>query len=680
MTLDDDDVVPAGSRRSSYVPPSDEAAGEPIDIPRIVVSGEIPQAQASSDTVPNLQRRAADDVDTGEIPIAVPLVEDNSLKLPERQSLTPEELSKALDPESGLTSSEQMTLLDSQISLRASDAQVASEFLELARAAGTPEAVALFETVKVVFSDVAPELGAVRITVAEPIVEATVTEPSPLDDLRAMVVDDSNDSDEVDATDAIDEPIGQSWVLDSPAPATAEAAAPVTRSHLTTVAAFSAIALTVVMLAFSGGLDPEALIAIALGSVVAASGFVFWARSRMAREGSTFRMVIESLTGRSVGRLLLFVAAIGGISALSTSIAAFMQGIAENDVTSGFVSRLVETVGPFPQFATVVLLYFSVVLGLLPLRALRAVVVTAIGFTVIGAGSVLGMSGFLVSASETWTIPGLESIVTSAGFVIPLTLVVGGLGFAAIHTLSREHTGIRNWIWLTVGAGLGFLVAAATIVLALVSPESSHYFFANNSLVHVVSGSALLAVVLGAVVSGAALLVTATLVIRGALMFTVNNDRDEPSLWWKIAAVVLVGAVGAMMYVGVDESGAVSGNPEWSASIAPDGAVAAIALSVVLGLTLAHSIRSTYRSTRARRAVIGLIALLFVAVALGYSSSTGVVWSWLGFINIPLTRVGYGVLYIDAVVPIVVLVATVLVSLLAMIQRRERALVSPAQD
>ena len=677
MTFDDDDVVPAGSRRSSYVPPADGSSDDAIDIPRIVVSGDIPQAQASTDRVPDLQRAVLDDVVTGEIPLAIPVDDDNSLKLPVRQSLTPAELTKALDPDSGLSSSEQMTLLDSQIALRASDAKVASEFLELARADGTPEAVALFETVKAVFSDVAPELAGVRITAAEPVVEAALSEPSPVDDLQAMVLDDSDNASDVEV---IDEPVGQSWVLDSPAPVAAGAASPASRSHLTTVAAFSAIALTVVMLAFSGGLDPEALIAIALGGVVAASGFVLWARSRMAREGSTFREVIESLTGRSVGRLLLFVAALGGISALSTSIAAFMQGIADNEVTAGFVSRLVETVGPFPQFATVVLLYFGVVLGLLPLRALRAVVLTAIGFTVIGAGSVLGMSGFLVSASETWTIPGVESIVASAGFVIPLTLVVGGLGFAAIHTLSREHAGIRNWIWLTVGAGLGFLVAAATIVLALVSPESSHYFFANNSLVHVVSGSAVLAVVLGAVVSGAALLVTSTLVIRGALMFTVNNDRDEPSVWWKIAAVVLVGAVGAMMYVGIDESGAVAGNPEWSASIAPSGTVAAIVLSVVLGLALAHSVRSTYRSTRARRAIIGLIALVLVAVALGYSSGTGVVWSWLGFINSPLTGVGYGVLYIDAVVPLVVLVATALVSLLAMIQRRERALVSPAQD
>jgi hypothetical protein len=591
--------------------------------------------------------------------------------------LTPAELTKALDPESGLTSGEQLTLLDTQIAMRAADSQVAIEFLELARADGTAEAAALFDTVKELFSDVAPELAAVRVNPALPVAGYDISDPSQLDDLRAMVVDDSNEGGDVKAND---EPVGQSWVLDSPAPVTAEATSPVSRSHLTTVAAFSAIALTVVMLVFSGGLDPEALIAIALGGVVAASGVVLWARSRMAREGSTFREVIESLTGRSVGGPLLFVAALGGISALSTSIAAFMQGIADNEVTAGFVSRLVETVGPFPQFATVVLLYFAVVLGLLPLRALRAVVLIAIGFTVIGAGAVLGMSGFLVSASETWTIPDVESIVASAGFVIPLTLVLGGLGFAAIHTLSRKHAGIRNWIWLTVGAGLGFLVAAATIVLALVSPESSHYFFANNSLVHVVSGSAVLAVVLGAVVSGAALLVTSTLVIRGALMFTVNNDRDEPSVWWKIAAVVLVGAVGAMMYVGIDESGAVAGNPEWSASIAPSGTVAAIVLSVVLGLALAHSVRSTYRSTRARRVIIGLIALVLVAGALGYASGTGVVWSWLGFINSPLTGVGYGVLYIDAVVPLVVLVATALVSLLAMIQRRERALVSPAQD
>jgi hypothetical protein len=143
-----------------------------------------------------------------------------------------------------------------------------------------------------------------------------------VDDLQAMVLDDSDNAGDVEA---IDEPVGQSWVLDSPAPVAVEAASPVSRSHLTTVAAFSAIALTVVMLAFSGGLDPEALIAIALGGVVAASGVVLWARSRMAREGSTFREVIESLTGRSVGRPLLFVAALGGISALSTSIAAFMQ-------------------------------------------------------------------------------------------------------------------------------------------------------------------------------------------------------------------------------------------------------------------------------------------------------------------------------------------------------------------
>ena len=137
MTIDDNDdaVVPSGSRRSSYVPPPEESSGEPIDIPRIVVSGDIPEAYSSKDSVPDLQRRASDDVDTGEVPVVIEEPAAPALGIPTRQSLTPEELSRALDPAAGLSSSEQMALLDSQIALREADANAASRFLDEAREA-----------------------------------------------------------------------------------------------------------------------------------------------------------------------------------------------------------------------------------------------------------------------------------------------------------------------------------------------------------------------------------------------------------------------------------------------------------------------------------------------------------------------------------------------------------------
>ena len=68
------------------------------------------------------------------------------------------------------------------------------------------------------------------------------------------------------------------------------------------------------------------------------------------------------------------------------------------------------------------------------------------------------------------------------------------------------------------------------------------------------------------------------------------------------------------------------------------------------------------------------------ALALGFSAGTGVIWGWAGFINGPLTDLGYGLLYVDLVVPLLAAVATALVSLLVMIQRAPRAIDSSTQD
>lgn len=695
MTIDDNDdaVVPSGSRRSSYVPPPEESSGEPIDIPRIVVSGDIPEAYSSNDSVPDLQRRASDDVDTGEVPV---LIEEPAapvapaLAIPTRQSLTPEELSRALDPAAGLSSSEQMALLDSQIALREADANAASRFLDEAREAGTPDAAAMFDVAKTLFADVAPELVSVRITPAPPVPE--VTEDVSIADVS---IDDTTDAAAVDAateagglefieslvnSDNAEGSTAQEWSLDVPATSSSHSASAVKRLHLTTAAAVIALSLTALVLTFSAGLEPSSFIGIAGVSLIIAIGFVFGARSFTARTGSTLRDVIESLTGRTVGRITLVVAALGGLSALSTSLAGFMQGVAENEVTAGFVSRLGDIVGPVPPIATAVLFGLAVALSTLPLRALRAFLLTGIGFTVIAAGSVVGMSGFLVAASEKWEIPEITSIVSSGGLVTALAFVIGGIGFASIHSLTREHEGIRNGVWLGVGAGIGFLAAAATIALALISPESEHYFFANNSLVHVVSSSATLAVLLGALVSGVALVTTVTLVVRGALMFSVNDDRSEPSVWWKLSAVGLVGSVVAMLFVGVDDSGAVVVMPDWVESIAPNVQLSSIGLAIVLGLAFARSLRPTYRPTRARRVILAVVVLVMAALALGFSAGTGVIWRWVGFINGPLTDLGYGLLYVDLVVPLLVAVATALVSLLVMIQRAPRAIDSSSQD
>jgi len=322
----------------------------------------------------------------------------------------------------------------------------------------------------------------------------------------------------------------------------------------------------------------------------------------------------------------------------------------------------------------------SVALSMLPLRAFRAILLIGVGFTVVGTGAVVGMSGFLVAASETWELPSIESAVTSAGFVMTLTLVIVGIALAAVHSLTREHEGVRNGTWLAVGAGVGFLAAAATIALALIASEADHYFFANNSLVHIVSSSAPLAVILGAVVSGVALVVTTTLVVRGALMFTVKDDRDEPSVVWKLVAFAAVAAVGAMLFVSLDDKGVVSWMPDAALSLAPTAGVAAVALAIVLGLALANSMRTEYRSTPARRVVLALVSLAVLATALGYSTGSGLAWSWVGFVNEPLTALGFGLLYIDAVIPVATMLVVAFVSLAAMIQREPRAVDSAVQD
>ncbi len=74
--------------------------------------------------------------------------------------------------------------------------------------------------------------------------------------------------------------------------------------------------------------------------------------------------------------------------------------------------------------------------------------------------------------------------------------------------------------------------------------------------------------------------------------------------------------------------------------------------SPLFGILAAQSVLGHVEPSKSVRRVLVTVAVLTATLGLGFSSSDGVLFTWIGFINNALNPLGLGLLYVNAIAPL----------------------------
>jgi hypothetical protein len=232
------------------------------------------------------------------------------------------------------------------------------------------------------------------------------------------------------------------------------------------------------------------------------------------------------------------------------------------------------------------------------------------------------------------------------------------------HEISRVREQSAGTVWLSIGLGLGLLVSGGTVAAALLAPEGTHYFFGNNPVLHIVAPSSLLNIVLGVSALAPAVVLVSALVFRAVSAVTTRDDSEKPSIALRLSLLIVPLGLGAAGYLGY--------GPTMSEAL-PSLTALAIPLAAILGVMAA--LGSTGRKLTSRPAQGGLVvvALVTIAVGLGFGTSSGVAFGWVGFINALLTPLGYGLDFVGSLAPLATALLGYLLALVIVIPSTRRA-------
>ena len=619
--------------------------------------------------------------------IATPAV---AAVLPERQSLTPEQLAEVLGANGGMSSNDQMALLDSQIPLRESDAAAVAQFLGSFEGSDSPEAQAARSAARQRFGDVVPDLlpavGTEFNDDTTPVTGIPIVEHVDHIEIVEIVEDEAGDVvgvavteiDEV-VVDAVEQPVvsprevpadDQAWSLTAPTEVVADDVESVGRRHwwslLAVVSAIASIVLFAAGIAVAqAGAAPR--IIFVLAGVLTAVPIIEFARRGSSQTGASWRASIENALGRVPGRVTSIILAILTVVALLAVLLGALDGLGHEIWASTAVGSVVSGIFAENSAAAALValsLFGGTVIAALPHRLFRAKVLVLTGWTVVGTASVVAMGTTLLAMTPSDSLPGFDPSVTVGGIASASTLALVAsvlFGFQEVSRIRESRTGI---LWLSIGLGLGTVVLAGTVTAALFASQGTHYFFGHNPVLHIIAPAAAVNIALGAGALVPAVLLVSTLVARFIGGVTTRDDREDPNVVLRWLLVLVPLGIGAVAYLGLTDV-VVNNLPSLTAIATP--------IAAVLGVLAARGIVG--RDVRSRAAKRGLLATVLVtsALGLGFASSDGALFEWVGFINATLRPLGYGLLYIDSAAPLATAFLSLVVSLAIVILSTRRA-------
>lgn len=679
---------------------------EPIDIPQVVVTDPLPDAVSGTGTEAvfddnRLFPAVATGNSAGDVspePEAVATASSAAesvpapLAVPERQSLTPEQLADVLGANGGLSSNDQMALLDAQIPLREADIAAIQSFMSTVGTDGDGDVIGLAEAR---FGDLAPELfggvperqvlseeftddstpvtGIPVITHTE-IVEIVEDESGDVVSMSITEIDEVGESSVVRAQDdnaplAATQGSDQGWNLASPAEVVdAEPTRVERRRWWALLAGIAVLASTFVLSVGATAAQTGSAPAI----VFVAGGLTFavlvgeLARRGIARTGQSWRVVAEQTLGLVGGRTTALVVAVTLLISLLALLSPALSGLG-TQVESSAVGSLVGGVipeGTLGASLVAATLFVGAVVAALPLRWFRAKILVLTGWTAVGTASVAAMGGALLAIAPAAIPTTLKGDLIAAGAMASASIVIGLASVIAFHSVSRVRDNRKGVLWLSIGLALGALVLTGTVVSALVAADGDHFFFGNNPVVHIIAPSTLLNVVLGATALGPALLLTSTLVFRFLGSLFTRDDRDNPPALAAWLLVLVPIAWGAVAYLSIA--------PVILDQL-PSLSVLAVPIAAVVGILAARGVLWPAKPSGTLRRWNLAVVIIVTTLGYGYASSDVLAFSWVGFANTVLGQYGFGVVYVDALVVPAALVAGFLLALVGGLPARRRS-------
>lgn len=699
-SVDDSDVP---SRDQFGLPIVDD----PIDIPQVVVTDPLPDAVSGTgtDTVFDDNRLFPPIVTAEETAISaadpeseVPEIVTSApppLSVPDRRSLTPAELADVLGANGGMSSNDQMALLDAQIPLREADTAAIHAFMSNLSTRDTANVDELIGLAESRFGDLAPELfvGAhTSSTVAEEFTDdSTPVTGMPVvthTEIVDIVEDDSGDVVAVSVTeidevvvspsvssDGADTPLGasreseQGWNLAAPADVVSVEPPRVERRRWWAVLAgiavlASSFVVSVGATASQTGSAPA--IAFVVAGLALAIVFGELARRGLARTGASWRSMLEETVGVVGGRAATVVVAVTLLVSLVAVLSSAMSGLGAQVESSALGQAFVGVIpeGSFGSLLVAGTLFGGALIAALPYRWFRAKVLVLTGWAAVGTAAVATMGGALLAIAPAATPTTFKGDLNAAGAMTAVAVVIGLASAIAFHAVSRVRDDRRGIVWLSIGLGLGSLVLIGTVVSALIAADGDHYFFGNNPVVHIIAPTTLLNVGLGAATVAPAVLLVATLSFRFLGSTFTRDDRDNPPALASWLLVLIPVAWGAIATVG-------------SSSVileqVPSFSVLAIPVAAIVGILAARGVLWPFTPSRVLRGWYLAVAVLVTVLAYGYASSDTTAFAWVGFVNAILAQSGLGILYIDALVVPAALVAGFILALIGGLGARRRA-------
>ena len=474
------------------------------------------------------------------------------LVVPTRRSMTEEEIAGAFAEAQDMSSSEQILLLDSQMTLREDDLRTARSFVATLRTANPREAAPLLEELKIRFADVDPEIQEFTLG------EASVT--------ASALPDDANPAESAAPVPptAPAPPTSAASVVES-----AEAAEPAPNGRYrgwAAVLALSAIVAAIVPVSSAvftafGAPAPELV-----GSLLGASGvvvlfvaivsivpLVLLARSTAARHGLSWTAALGRVLGPTSGVVQVTVLAVFSLAGFVSVLLATTEGVGLQLASIPGVTSVIATVAPNAHLTVLVVsLLVAAGFGLaaLPRRPFRGTILLLAGFITVGPGFVI-LTNLAVVAnlnSEMQVSP--ENLLLATG-IIPLVILVLAAVETGAATAVRRDANKLHGLWLYVGLGLGIGFAAWVLVAGMGNDSGGSVFVGSNPALHLVAPSNDLAFIFGVVVFSVPVVFLAALVGRTLSMVTVRGDADAPRVWVRLLVLAIPVTVFVLDALGV---------------------------------------------------------------------------------------------------------------------------------
>lgn len=593
------------------------------------------------------------------------------LVVPTRKSLSEEEIATIFVESADMSSSEQISMLDAQVTLRDDDLRTAKEFVGFLRSAKPDEAASLLDELKRTYADVDPQIATLTLG------GDTTPVPSGNSDVHELFGESVSPQESPSSVS----PRGSEQAAESRPAAVSAAQNSVNGryrgwSAAILVATLFAVLIPVTSAVFTpfGSPAPDSVdsllsasgVVVAVVALVTSLPLLLLARSTAVRHALSTRTALQRVAGRVGGTILWILGASVTLVGLVTVLLVTTQGVG---LQISSIPGVTSTLAQFaPQahvsvFIVVLVLFAGFVIASLPRAAFRSLILALTGFSLVGPAVVILTGLAVVATTNTGIVLSPENLVIATGIIPISVILLAGVESGTATVVRRDEKPIIGvWLYIGLAAGAGF---AAWFLVAGISPDASgNVLVGSNPALHIVASGGGLAFLLGAIAFVAPLTLVVALIGRSLVMATVSDDRQGGS-WITRILLLIVPAV----IIAIDVTG-LAGD---ITTLLPGIPFVSIPLMVIVGIMAGASVASRRKIAGGARVVHSVIGVLLVLVGCALTS-----WSVPGLANTytsviaplsePLGLSGTVSLVVPAAVLVISFVLSLVVSMVGVVR------------